>query len=50
MLLRFVEQLSDLVSPCESVVQTPVPQSYVPWRILAIHTRFSGVLQLFVLC
>ena len=29
MLLKYVEQLSDLVSPCESIVQTPVPQSYV---------------------
>ncbi|CAE7348112.1 unnamed protein product [Symbiodinium natans] len=29
LLLKYVEQLSDLVSPCESVVQTPVPQSYV---------------------
>ncbi|CAE7664382.1 unnamed protein product [Symbiodinium sp. CCMP2592] len=38
LLLRFVEQLSDLVSPCESVVQTPVPQSYVrhTGRFLAV--------------
>ncbi|CAE7194491.1 unnamed protein product [Symbiodinium sp. KB8] len=37
-LLRLVEQLSDLVSPCESVVQTPVPQSYVrhTGRFLAV--------------
>ncbi|CAE7724277.1 unnamed protein product [Symbiodinium pilosum] len=37
-LLKYVEQLSDLVSPCESVVQTPVPQSYVrhTGRFLAV--------------
>ncbi|CAK0803968.1 unnamed protein product [Prorocentrum cordatum] len=29
MLRRYVEELSDQVSPCESKVQTPVPQSYV---------------------
>ncbi|CAJ1385221.1 unnamed protein product [Effrenium voratum] len=38
LLLKYVEQLSDLVSPCESIVQTPVPQSYVrhTGRFLAV--------------
>lgn len=37
-LLKPVEQLSDLVSPCEMIVQTPVPQSYVrhTGRFLAV--------------
>ena len=44
-LLKLAEQLSDLVSPCEMIVQTPVPQSYES----SLHNshKLSHLLQLY---